>query len=642
MDTLLQHIQSPRDLRMLPACLLWELAGEVRAFVIDSVSRIGGHLASNLGSVELAIALHYVFDTPFDRVVWDVGHQSYPHKIVTGRRDEMAHIRHFGGISGFPRRSESEYDAFGTGHSSTSISAALGMAHAARIRHEIRYCVAVIGDGALSAGIAFEAMNNVGILSNLPFIVVLNDNDMSISPPVGALCHALGRLTTHYRSVSKARRAQATADLALPIGQRAVDIETTSSGGLFEAFGLNYYGPIDGHNVPALVDALTMLKRIPGPHLLHVVTQKGRGYPPAEADPIQYHGPGKFDPVIGIVASKPDRKTYGQIFSEWLCEEAAHDARVVAITPAMREGSGLVEFEKRFPDRFFDVAIAEQHSITFAAGLAADGMRPVVAIYSTFPQRAYDQLIHDVAIQNLPVTFAIDRAGIVGADGATHMGAFDMAFLRCIPNIIVMAPSDENECRQMLHTALCQPGPCAVRYPRGSGPGAIVEADMTVLSIGVSALRRTCMATTGCRIALLAFGTMVAPCLTAAEMLDATVVDMRFVKPIDSARLREIALTHDVLVTAEEGCLFGGAGTACIEALADMGIVRQVLRLGLPDTFVEHGEPSQLLSLHGLDARGIQSSVERFIARFIPRCKVNLAQAERCSTLIDNSALRSL
>ncbi|KVQ50032.1 1-deoxy-D-xylulose-5-phosphate synthase [Burkholderia cepacia] len=618
MRSILEAVRLPDDLRKLQRPLLTRLADEVRAFVIDSVSRTGGHLSSNLGSVELTIALHYVFDTPRDRIVWDVGHQSYPHKILTGRRDAMAGIRQLGGISGFPSRSESEYDPFGTAHSSTSISAVLGMAHAARLRGEIRHCVAVIGDGALSAGMAFEALNNAGVADGLPLIVVLNDNDMSISPPVGALRHALGRLTSGRTYTRAKRHMQDVLDLAPPMRELANRMETQVKGWLapatlFEEFGLNYVGPIDGHDVDTLVDALGNLKCVPGPHLLHVVTQKGHGYSHAEADPVRYHGPGKFDPAVGIVAAKAGRPTYGQVFCDWLCDEATRDDRVVAITPAMRDGSGLVEFERRFPDRYFDVAIAEQHAVTFAAGLAAEGMRPVVAIYSTFLQRGYDQLIHDVALQNLPVTFAIDRAGIVGADGATHTGAFDLAYLRCVPNLVVMAPSDENECRQMLHTALHQPGPCAVRYPRGTGSGATVESELTVLPIGIAAIRRRSGAMNGRRIAFLAFGTMVTPCLGAAEILDATVVDMRFVKPLDIERLNEIARTHDLLVTAEEGCLPGGAGSACVEALTDLRVFRPVLRLGLPDRFIEHGESSQLLRLHELDTAGIQASVERFV-----------------------------
>lgn len=621
-QNILGELDVPDDLRRLPRNALPQLADELRAFTLDSVSKTGGHLSSNLGSIEIAIALHYVFNTPHDRIIWDVGHQSYPHKILTGRRDAMAGIRQIGGISGFPRRSESAYDAFGTAHASTSISAALGMAYAARLRHEVRHCIAVIGDGALSAGMAFEGLNNAGVVDDLPLIVLLNDNEMSISPPVGALRHALGRLTAGLAYTRAKKHVQDVLTLTPPIREVANRIEAQvkgmlASGTLFEELGLDYVGPIDGHDIFELVDVLNNLKAVPGPHVLHVVTQKGRGYARAEADPVQYHGPGKFDPSLGIVGGKAGRKTYAQVFSDWLCDEAARDDRVVAITPAMREGSGLVEFERRFSDRYFDVAIAEQHAVTFAAGLAADGMRPVVAIYSTFLQRGYDQLIHDVALQNLPVTFAIDRAGIVGADGATHMGAFDLAYLRCVPNIVVMAPSDENECRQMLHTALRHPGPCAVRYPRGSGPKAVVEAEMMVLPIGVSVLRRRVHDDTDsvrAHVAFLAFGSMVAACMSAAEALDATVIDMRFVKPLDVERLSEIAHTHDVIVTVEEGCLHGGAGTACIEALADLQLFRPILRLGLPDEFIEHGEQAELLSMYGLDASGIQSAVERFVA----------------------------
>ncbi|MGU7816107.1 1-deoxy-D-xylulose-5-phosphate synthase [Burkholderia sp. AW49-1] len=613
--TILQDIRFPDDLRHLPAHALPLLADELRAFVLESVSKTGGHLASNLGSVEVAIALHYVYNTPHDRIVWDVGHQSYPHKVLTGRRDAMAGIRQRGGISGFPCRTESEFDAFGTAHSSTSISAALGMAHAARLKRETRHCVAVIGDGALSAGMAFEALNNVGVGDELPLTVLLNDNAMSISPPVGALRHALGRLTDSQARAHTKTHLQEAQRITPPMHMTDAHLKRVITPiTLFEEFGLNYAGPIDGHDVGALIDALESLKQLPGPHLLHVVTRKGCGYARAEADPIRYHGPGRFDPTVGLVAGKPSRPTYTQVFSDWLCDEAARDERVVAITPAMREGSGLVDFQLRFPERYFDVAIAEQHAVTFAAGLAVEGMRPVVAIYSTFLQRGYDQLIHDVALQNLPVTFAIDRAGIVGADGATHMGAFDLAYLRCVPNLIVMAPSNENECRQMLHTALHQAGPCAVRYPRGIGPGETIEAELTALPIGVSSMRRSSGVTASRRIAFLAFGTMVAPCIVAADALDATVVDMRFVKPLDIARLRDVAYTHDVLVTVEEGCLPGGAGAACVEALADLRLYRPVLRLALPDQFIEHGEPTELLSQHGLDAPGIQAAVERFVA----------------------------
>ncbi|WNL44229.1 1-deoxy-D-xylulose-5-phosphate synthase [Dyella sp. BiH032] len=619
MYDLLQTINTPADLRRLPRDALHQLAGELRAFVLESVSATGGHLSSNLGSIELTIALHYVFDTPDDRLVWDVGHQSYPHKILTGRRESMAGLRQFGGISGFPRRSESEYDTFGTAHSSTAISASLGMAHGARIKQESRHCVAVVGDGALSAGMAFEAMNNAGVAEDLPLLVVLNDNDMSISPPVGALRYCFGRLIASRFYAQARRQAQYALRGIPPIRRLAGRLEAQVKGlvtpsTLFEEFGFHYTGPIDGHDLDALIDALQNLRQQPGPQWLHVVTQKGHGYKLAEADPVQYHGPGKFDPKVGLTASGGGGKpSYTQVFSQWVCDEAALDPRVVAITPAMREGSGLVEFEKRHPDRYFDVAIAEQHAVTFAAGLATEGLRPVVAIYSTFLQRGYDQLIHDVALQNLPVAFAIDRAGIVGADGATHMGAFDLAYLRCVPNMVVMAASDENECRQMLHTAVQHDGPCAVRYPRGTGPGVAIEQAMSCLPIGKGEIRRMSNARSGQRIAILAFGSMVAPSLAAAEALDATVANMRFVKPLDEALLRHLAQTHDALVTVEEGCLMGGAGSACLEYLATEGLSVRILRLGLPDEFVEHGDPATLLALYGLDAAGIRLRIERFV-----------------------------
>lgn len=631
MYDLLRTIDSPAQLRQLDMPALHQLAGELRAFILESVSHTGGHLSSNLGSVELTIALHYVFDTPGDRLVWDVGHQSYPHKILTGRREVMGGIRQLGGISGFPRRTESEYDTFGTAHSSTSISAALGMAHAARLQGEPRHSIAVIGDGALSAGMAFEAMNNAGVTEDMPLLVVLNDNDMSISPPVGALRYCFGRLISG-RFYQHARRGVQYALRPMPpISHLASRLESQMKGmvvpsPLFEEFGFNYTGPIDGHDLDVLIPALQNIKTLRGPQFLHVITQKGHGYKLAEVDPIQYHGPGKFDPKIGLVSgAKASRKSYTQVFSEWLCDEAAQDPRIVGITPAMREGSGLVEFEKRFPERYFDVAIAEQHAVTFAAGLATEGLRPVVAIYSTFLQRGYDQLIHDVALQNLPVTFAIDRAGIVGADGATHMGAFDLAYLRCIPNMVVMAASDENECRQMLHTAVSHDAPCAVRYPRGTGPGVPAEAEMTVLPIGKGELRRHGGKAPGQRVAILAFGSMVAPSLAAAEVLDATVANMRFVKPLDEALVRQLAQTHDVLVTVEEGCLQGGAGSACIECLSDAGISVPTLRLGLPDEFVEHGDPAGLLNHYGLDADGIRASIQRFTDKVLaagPSCAV--------------------
>ena len=617
---LLESIDAPADLRRLERSALAQLAGELRDFVLESVSRTGGHLSSNLGTVELAIALHYVFETPRDRLIWDVGHQSYPHKILTGRRAQMAGLRQLGGISGFPKRSESDYDAFGTAHSSTSISAALGMAVASRNKGENqgperRRHVAVIGDGAMSAGMAFEAMNNAGVVPDIDLLVVLNDNDMSISPPVGALNRYLARLLSG-RFYAKARDVgRAMLSNVPPLLQFARRLEEHAKGlvapgaTLFEEFGFNYVGPIDGHDLDSLVPALQNLRALRGVQFLHVVTRKGQGYKLAEADPVLYHGPGRFDPHEGIrKPSTPPKPGYTQVFADWICDMAALDERLVAITPAMREGSGLVEFERRFPKRYFDVGIAEQHAVTFAAGLACEGLKPVVAIYSTFLQRGYDQLVHDVALQNLPVVFALDRAGIVGADGATHTGAYDYAFLRCVPNMVVMAPSDENECRQMLYTAFRHDGPSAVRYPRGAGPGAKVLQDLTALPIGRA---QTCR--TGRRLALLAFGTMVAPALAAGEALDATVVNMRFVKPLDAALLRELARAHEAFVTIEEHVVMGGAGSAVSEALAQAGIVRPLLQLGLADRCIDHGDQAQLLQLEGLDATGIERSVrERF------------------------------
>jgi len=617
---LLGSIDGPADLRALERGQLAQLARELRGFVLDSVSRTGGHLSSNLGTVELAIALHYVFDTPRDRLIWDVGHQSYPHKILTGRRDRMAGLRQYGGISGFPKRSESEYDAFGTAHSSTSISAALGMAVASRNKGENqgpgrRRHVAVIGDGAMTAGMAFEAMNNGGVTSDIDLLVVLNDNDMSISPPVGALNRYLarllsGRFYTKARDVGRAMLSNVPPlfELARRIEEHAKGM-VVPGGTMFEAFGFNYVGPIDGHDLDSLIPTLQNLRELRGPQFLHIVTRKGQGYKLAEADPVLYHGPGRFDPREGILKpATPARPTYTQVFSDWVCDMAALDERLVAITPAMREGSGLVEFERRFPQRYFDVGIAEQHAVTFAAGLACEGMKPVVAIYSTFLQRGYDQLVHDVALQNLPVVFALDRAGVVGADGATHAGAYDFAYLRCLPNMVVMAPSDENECRQMLYTAFRHDGPAAVRYPRGAGTGVAVSKDLTALPIGRGQVCRQ-----GRRVALLAFGTMLAPALAAGEALDATVVNMRFVKPVDEALLAELARSHEAFVTIEEHVVMGGAGSAVAEALAAGGIVRPLLQLGLPDRCVDHGEQALLLRLEGLDGEGIERSVrERF------------------------------
>ncbi|MGF6551522.1 1-deoxy-D-xylulose-5-phosphate synthase [Paraburkholderia youngii] len=602
MYDLLKTIDDPAALRRLDRRQLQPLADELRAFVLDSVSQTGGHLSSNLGTVELTIALHYVFDTPHDRIVWDVGHQTYPHKILTGRRDQMHTLRQLGGISGFPKRDESEYDTFGTAHSSTSISAALGMAIASKLQGDNRMGIAVIGDGAMTAGMAFEAMNNAGVEDDVPLLVILNDNDMSISPPVGALNRHLARLMSgRFYAAARAgvervlRVAPPVLDLARKLEEHAKGMIVPAT--LFEEFGFNYIGPIDGHDLDSLIPTLQNIKELRGPQFLHVVTKKGQGYKLAEADPVLYHGPGKFNPAEGIKpAATPSKKTYTQVFGEWLCDAAELDSRVVGITPAMREGSGMVEFEKRFPDRYFDVGIAEQHAVTFAGGLAADGMKPVVAIYSTFLQRAYDQLIHDIALQNLPVVFAIDRAGLVGADGATHAGAYDLAFMRCIPNMTVMAPSDENECRQMLYTALQQSHPTAVRYPRGAGTGVATVKQMAALPLGKGEVRRETSAPAGKRIAILAFGTMVAPSLAAAEQFDATVANMRFVKPLDTELVRKLAETHDAIVTVEEGCIMGGAGSACVEALLASGVMRPVLQLGLPDRFIDHGDPAKLLA----------------------------------------------
>lgn len=609
---LLKTIHSPADLRLLAPGQLKPLAQELRAFVLDSVSKTGGHLSSNLGTVELTIALHYVFNTPDDRIVWDVGHQTYPHKILTGRREAMATLRQYGGISGFPRRSESEYDTFGTAHSSTSISAALGMAVASRNKGEHqRQHVAVIGDGAMSAGMAFEAMNNAGVTHDINMLVILNDNEMSISPPVGAL----HRYLTKLMSGNFYAAARSAADKLLkplpPLHEFAKRFEEHTKGMLgpgtiFEEFGFNYLGPIDGHDLDTLTSTLRNIKQRGGLQFLHVVTKKGAGYKLAEADPVLYHGPGKFDPAQGIVKpSTPGKITYTQVFGDWVCDMAAHDTRLVAITPAMREGSGLVKFEQHYPQRYFDVGIAEQHAITFAAGLACEGLKPVVAIYSTFLQRGYDQLIHDVALQDLDVTLALDRAGIVGADGATHMGAFDIAFLRCLPNIAVLTPADENECRQLLTTAYQHEGTAAVRYPRGSGPGTPLQSDLATLPWGKGEIRRH-----GKKLALLAFGTVLQAALQAGEVLGATVANMRFVKPLDTDLLTQLAQSHDYLVTIEEGVVMGGAGSAVLEYLSQAGLNTPVLTLGLPDEFVDHGDQALLMKQLGLDAAGIQAAIE--------------------------------
>lgn len=614
--SLLERIDSPADVRLLDRRSLRQLADEVRHYVIDSVSRTGGHLSSNLGTVELTVALHHVYDTPDDRIVWDVGHQTYPHKILTGRREAMATLRQQDGISGFPKRSESEYDAFGTAHSSTSISAALGMAVASRNSGVARQHVAVIGDGAMTAGMAFEAMNNAGVTPDIDMLVILNDNDMSISPPVGALNRYLARLMSGRFYATARNVGKAVLQHVPPVFELARRLEGHAKGlvvpaTLFEELGFNYVGPIDGHDLDALVPTLQNLKALPGLQFLHVVTRKGHGYKRAEADPVLYHGPGKFDPVLGIqppVASP--RTTFTQVFGDWLCDMAAQDPRLIGITPAMREGSGLVEFEKRFPRRYFDVGIAEQHAVTFAAGLACEGQKPVVAIYSTFLQRAYDQLIHDVALQDLDVTFALDRAGLVGADGATHAGNYDIAFMRCIPNMVIATPSDENEARLLLSTCYHYAGPAAVRYPRGAGCGAVIEPGLGEVPLGKGVLRRQ-----GQDIAILAFGTLAQAALTAAERLDATLVDMRFAKPLDVELLQQIAATHQSLVTLEDGCIMGGAGSAVCEALNSLGLSVPVLQLGLPDRFIDHGDQNALWAQLGLDAVGIEASIRtRFVS----------------------------
>jgi 1-deoxy-D-xylulose-5-phosphate synthase len=605
---LLESLDAPAALRALERKRLPEVAAELRQFLIESVAATGGHLASNLGTVELTVALHYVFDTPEDRIVWDVGHQTYAHKILTGRREAMAHLRQYGGIAGFPRREESPYDAFGTAHSSTSISAALGMAVAAKLAGEDRRAVAVIGDGAMSGGMAFEALNNAGAMSaNL--LVVLNDNDMSISENVGALNNYLARLLSGRLYTSARRAGERVLSRVPPVWELARRAEEhvkgmVTGGILFEEFGFNYIGPIDGHDLDVLVSTLSNIRKLDGPQFLHVVTRKGKGLAAAEADPILYHGVSRFDPNVGIVPGGAAKPTYTQVFGDWLCDMAQRDTRLVAITPAMREGSGLVGYSQAFPERYFDVGIAEQHAVTFAAGLACEGLKPVVAIYSTFLQRGYDQLIHDVCIQNLPVLFAIDRGGLVGADGPTHHGAFDLSYLRCLPNITVMVPGDENECRQMLYTAFCLDSPTAVRYPRGSGPGATVESGMTALPVGRGEVRRR-----GRRVAILAFGAMLRPALEAAGHLDATVANMRFVKPLDGALVAELAATHELLVTVEENVVSGGAGDAVLEVLAGQRYRGDVLQLGLPDRFVEHGDHALLLRTCGLDAEGIVEAV---------------------------------
>ncbi len=613
MSSLLSTINSPADLRALPRQQLGALADELRSYLLHSVAKTGGHLSSNLGTVELTVALHYVFNTPDDRVVWDVGHQTYPHKILTGRREQMATLRQRHGLSGFPKRDESIYDAFGTAHSSTSISAALGMALASQQKGEQRHAIAVIGDGAMTAGMAFEALNNGGV-SNARLLVILNDNDMSISPPVGALNRYLAQLMSGRFYATAKEVGKQVLKGAPPLFELAKRFEEHAKGmvvpaTLFEKFGFNYIGPIDGHDLDSLIPTLENLKQLEGPQFLHVVTKKGQGYELAEADPVAYHGPGKFDPSVGLTPPvTPAKTTFTQVFGQWLCDMAEQDPLLVGITPAMREGSGMVAFHQRFPDRYYDVGIAEQHALTFAAGLACEGVKPVVAIYSTFLQRAYDQLIHDVALQKLPMVLALDRAGIVGADGPTHAGLYDIPFLRCIPNVSIACPADENECRQLLTTAYQQDHCVAVRYPRGAGAGVPVQSSLAALPFGKGEVRRQ-----GQRIAILVFGTLLYPALQAAQALDATVVNMRWAKPLDMDLLAQVASAHEALVTVEEGALMGGAGSAVLQALQTLQVLKPVLTLGVGDVFTEHGDPVKLLSELGLDAAGIQASItQRF------------------------------
>jgi 1-deoxy-D-xylulose-5-phosphate synthase len=610
---LLESIHLPADLRRLPASKLPAVADELRQFLIQSVSTRGGHFAAGLGTVELTVALHYIFNTPYDRLVWDVGHQAYPHKVLTGRRELLHTIKQDGGLAPFPSRLESEYDTFGVGHSSTSISAALGMAVASAKRGEDRRAVAIIGDGALTAGMAFEALNHAGALST-DLLIILNDNDMSISENVGALSNYLaralsGRMYAQLREGGKKvlRQMPTVWELARRSEEHLKGM--VLPGTLFEEMGFNYIGPVDGHDVKALVSTLGNVKKLRGPQFLHVVTRKGKGYAPAEADPIKWHGPGPFDPASGkIFKEASSGPTYSQVFGQWLCDMAEREPKLIAITPAMREGSGLVEYSKRFPDRYFDVAIAEQHAVTFAAGLAAEGFIPVVAIYSTFLQRAYDQLIHDVALQKLPVVFALDRAGLVGSDGATHQGSYDLSFLRCIPNMVIMAPADENECRQMLYTGTTLSVPSAVRYPRGTGPGVPLLAEMTALPVGRAQYRREGRS----GLAILAFGVMLEPARKVAERLDATLVNMRFIKPLDEELVLDIAKRHRAIVTIEENAVMGGAGSAVGEVLAAHGVQVPLLQLGIPDRFIEHGSRDTCLAAAGLDLAGISASVENW------------------------------
>lgn len=615
MYPLLDSLDSTDALRKLDAKKLPQLADELRQFLVDTLSQTGGHFASSLGAVELTIALHHVFNTPHDRLVWDVGHQSFPHKTLTGRRQKMETLRKAQGIAAFPKRDESEYDTFGVGHSSTSISAALGMALAAKQKGENRHAVAVIGDGALTAGMAFEALNNGGDQKDINFLVILNDNEMSISKNVGALRHYLARLLASRMYGAFRRKSNKVLKSFPTIRALAQRIEEHFKGmflpsTLFEEFGFNYIGPIDGHDLDALVTTLNNVKALNGPQFLHVITKKGQGYKLAESDPIKYHAVTQFNPTAGMESKVSSKLSYTEVFSQWICDMAARDERLVGITPAMREGSGLVRFAEQFPDRYYDVGIAEQHAVTFAAGLACEGLKPVVAIYSTFLQRAYDQLIHDVAIQNLPVVFAIDRAGLVGADGPTHAGSFDLTYLRCIPNMMIMVPADENECRQLLYTAFLQDTPTAVRYPRGVGPGITLNETLTALPIGKAEVCRQ-----GQKIAILAFGSMLTRALEAAEVLDATVVNMRFVKPLDEVLIKQLAQSHDYFVTIEENSIMGGAGSAVLESLSAQALSLPTLLLGLPDRYIDHGEPNQLLAECGLSGEGIVSRIQAWCTR---------------------------
>ena len=619
---LLDGINSPADLRKLPESDLEELAKELRAFLLQSVSQSGGHFAAGLGTIELTVALHYLYNTPDDNLVWDVGHQAYPHKILTGRKDKMHTIRQWGGLSPFPKRAESEHDAFGVGHSSTSISAALGMAIAARQTGSNRKSVAIIGDGGLTAGIAFEAMNHAGDVGT-DLLVILNDNNMAISPNVGALSNRFAQIISGklYKTVKDGSKiVLSKVPNALDIARYAEEHVKglLTPGILFEEFGFNYIGPIDGHDLPTLISTLKNIRELKGPQFLHIITKKGKGYAPAEAEPIKYHGVSAFDPVKGIVPSgKPSSPTYSKIFGDWICDMSEGDKRVVAITPAMREGSGLVEFEQRFPDRYFDVGIAEQHSVTVAAGMACDGLKPVVAIYSTFLQRAYDQLIHDVMVQNLPVLFAIDRAGCVGADGPTHNGCFDISFMRCLPNMVIMVPADENECRQMLYTGIQVDGPASVRYPRGGGPGVEVEKEMTALPIAKAEIRSQ-----GKRIAILAFGVVLEFAQAAADELGATVVNMRFVKPIDEELILKMAATHDLIVTVEENMVQGGAGEAVNQVLVENGVVQAIVNYGLPDRLIQHGSRDDMLDDVGMNKEGLMQFIRHHLGEHEQSAKI--------------------